>query len=166
MNKFIQELIALIKEEEEVLKEFLKLLNLQKEYLMANQIEQFQGTVNHQEELIDRIKEIEKLRIAKVKEMAHAENLPEDEVTLTHLIEVTLGDASEELKILKLSLSGLVEKIRKANRVNEMLIKHSLNFIQKSVGWMIDATEVHRVYDPNGRTARQTGNNVMVNKTL
>ncbi|MCX6639269.1 MAG: flagellar protein FlgN [bacterium] len=166
MEKFIKKLTTLIREEEQILKQFLDLLNLQKEYLMSNQIEQFQGTVSRQEELIDSIKEIEQRRITHVKKYADAESLRENEITLTHLIEVTLGDASEELKALKQSLSSLVEKIRKANRVNEMLIKHSLNFIQKSVGWLIDSTEVARVYDPLGRTARQAGTNVMVNKTF
>jgi hypothetical protein len=47
-----------------------------------------------------------------------------------------------------------------------MLVKRSLNFIQQNIGWMIDASDISQVYDPNGRSARQTGNNVMVNKVL
>lgn len=166
MGKFIEELIELICQEEKVLKAFLKLLNMQKQHLLANEIEQFQETVQQQEALIDEIKVLEEKRIGKVKEMADSKGMREDEITLTHLIEITLGDVSEELKGLKERLSKLVEKIRRANRVNEMLIKHSLNFIQQSVGWMIDASDITRVYDPNGRTARNTGNSVMVNKVF
>jgi flagellar biosynthesis/type III secretory pathway chaperone len=166
MGKFIEELITLIRREEQVLKAFLNLLNLQKQYLLANEIEQFQGTVERQEALIDEIKELETKRIEKVREMAAVEGLQEDEITLTHLIEITLGDVSEELKKLKQSLSKLVEKIRRANRVNGMLIKRSLDIIQQSVGWMIDAADISSVYDPNGRSSRQAGTNVIVNKVL
>lgn len=166
MGKFIEELIDLIRQEEKVLKAFLNLLNLQKQYLLANEIEQFQGTVERQEALIDEIKTLEKKRIEKVKEMAEVEGMQEDEITLTHLIEITLGDVSEELKGLKQSLSKLVERIRRANRVNGMLIKRSLDIIQQSVGWMIDAADISSVYDPNGRSARQTGTNVIVNKVF
>jgi flagellar biosynthesis/type III secretory pathway chaperone len=92
--------------------------------------------------------------------------MKEDEITLTHLIEITLGDASGELGELKKSLSQLVDRIRKANRVNELLIKRSLNFIQRSIGWMIDSSDISQVYDLSGRSARQTGTSLMVNKTF
>ncbi len=164
MDKFIEELISMIRQEETVLKAFLNHLNQQKHYLLSDEIEEFQKTVQRQEELIEEIKRLEESRIAKVKELAASEGMSEDAITLTHLIEITLGDASEELKTLKESLSHLVEKIRRANRVNEMLVKRSLNFIQQNIGWMIDASDISQVYNPNGQTDRQTGTNIMVNK--
>lgn len=166
MDKFIQELIALIRKEEKVLQAFLNLLNLQKQYLLADQIEEFQGTTSRQEALINEIKDLEKQRIAKVKEFAASEGKQEDEITLTHLIEITLGDISQELRELKENLGRVVEKIRRANRINQMLIKRSLNFIEQSIGWMIDASDVNSVYDTNGRAARQSGTNVIVNKVF
>ncbi|MFH1734899.1 MAG: flagellar protein FlgN [bacterium] len=166
MGKFIEELIALIRKEEKVLKAFLNLLNLQKQYLLANEIEEFQGTTSRQEDLIDEIKKLEMQRIVKVQELAASEGKQEDEITLTHLIEITLGDISEELRELKENLGRLVEKIRRTNRINQMLIKRSLNFIQQSIGWMIDASDITNVYDTNGRTARQSGTNLIVNKVL
>ncbi|TKJ40281.1 hypothetical protein CEE37_08110 [candidate division LCP-89 bacterium B3_LCP] len=166
MDRFIQELIDLIKEEEKVLSAFLNLLNLQKQYLLADEIEQFQSTTQRQDELVNEIKKLENKRIDKVREFASTEGLRDDEITLTHLIEVTLGDVSEELQTMKNNLSKLVEKIHRANRVNEMLIKRSLNFIQKSIDWMIDSSDFTSLYDPNGNTTRQTGTNVIVNKVL
>jgi len=166
MNHFIEELIELIRQEEEVLKRFLDLLQRQKEYLLANQIELFRATVSQQEELMQDIRNLEERRIAKVKEIAASTGLREDEITLTHLIEITLGDVSTELKDLKKNLSQLVNRIRKMNRVNALLIKRSLNFIQQSIGWMIDSSDITQIYDTNGRAARQTGTNLMVNKTF
>ena len=166
LGRFIDELTAMIKDEERVLESFLNHLNQQKRFLLADQIEEFQATVDRQEELIQEIRRLEDKRVAKVRELAMAQGMSEDEITLTHLIEITLGDVSEELKSLKENLSQLVEKIRRANRVNEMLVKRSLNFIQQSIGWMIDTSDISQVYDPNGRSARQTGTNVMVNKVL
>jgi flagellar biosynthesis/type III secretory pathway chaperone len=166
MGAFIKELISLIRLEEEVLTRFLDLLRQQKQYLLANQIDAFRATVSDQEKLLGDIRDLETRRINKVKEMAASTGLKEDEITLTNLIEITLGDVSTELKDLKKNLSQLVERIRRINKINELLIKRSLNFIQQSIGWMIDAADITQVYDPSGKTARQTPDSVMVNKTL
>lgn len=166
MNHYIEELIELIRSEEDVLKTFLDLLRRQKEYLLANRIDDFRATVSQQEELMEEIRTLEEKRVAKVREIAASTGLKEDEVTLTRLIEITLGDVSAELKDLKKELSQLVERIRKMSRINALLIKRSLNFIQQSIGWMIDASDITQVYDPNGRATRQTGTNLMVNKTF
>jgi flagellar biosynthesis/type III secretory pathway chaperone len=166
LDQFLKELIGIIHREEKVLNAFLNHLNRQKQYLLADQLEAFQGTVDRQEALIDEIKKLEEQRIVKIKELAVSEGMPEDEITLTHLIEITLGDVSDELKQLKENLSNLVEKIRRANRVNQVLVKRSLNFIEQNIGWMIDAADITRVYDPSGRTAHQTGTNVIVNKVM
>ncbi len=166
MDRFIQELIELIRQEESLLTHFLDLLQRQKQYLLGNQIDLFRSTVSDQEILMEGIRNLEEKRIAKVKELAAFAGLKEEEITLTHLIEATLGDLSDELKGLKKSLSQLVERIRKMNRVNQLLIKRSLNFIQQSIGWMIDAPDITQVYDPSGRTKRQAGTSVIVNKTF
>jgi len=166
MGNIIKELIQLIRREEEVLKRFLDLLQLQKQYLLANQIDQFQETIHQQGAILEEIRALEEKRIAKVGDMAARTGMKEDEITLTHLIEISLGDVSTELKGLKKSLSHLVERIRRVNRINELLIKRSLNFIQQSIDWMIDSSDITQVYDLNGRTTRQTGTNVMVNKVF
>jgi len=139
---------------------------LQKKYLLEDQIELFQNTVQQQESLIEDVRTYEERRIAKVKEIAATSGLREDEITLTHLIEMTLGDISSDLREVKNNLSKLVERINRANRVNELLIKRSLNFIHQNIGWMIDAADISQVYDPHGKTARQSGTSVMINKVL
>jgi hypothetical protein len=166
MDSLIAELIALIRQEEDVLKRFLDLLQMQKQFLIANQIDLFQSTVSEQESLTQNIRELEAERIAKVKQMADSTGLDENEITLTNLIEITLGDVSTELKELKKSLAHLVERIRRMSRVNELLIKRSMNFIQASIGWMIDASDITQIYDTTGRTKRQTNTSIMVNKTF
>lgn len=166
MSRFIEELISLIRQEEEVLTRFLELLRHQKKFLLANQIDAFRDTVAEQEKLVEDIRTLEARRIAKVRELAASTGLREDEITLTHLIEITLGDVSAELKELKKNLGQLVERIRRISKVNELLIKRSLNFIQQSIGWMIDASDITQVYDPSGKTTRQTPSSVMVNKTF
>lgn len=166
MSRIITELIQLIRQEQDVLERFLKVLEVQKKHLLANQIDEFQGTVSQQESVLEEIRTLEEKRIAIVRNMAQKTGMREDEITLTHLIETTLGDVSSELKSLKKRLSDLVERIRRVNRINQLLIKRSLNFIQQSIDWMIDTKDITQVYDFNGRTSRQTGTSVMVNKVF
>ncbi|MBM3328383.1 MAG: flagellar protein FlgN [Calditrichaeota bacterium] len=156
MKDLIDRLIALIREEEHVLEEFLDCLNRQREAIIQNQMDAFDTSVREQESLIGRIRQLEDGRIKVVKEVAAAAGT-EDDITITRLIELNLGESSDDLKSLKTVLSRLVEKVRKANRVNQYLIKRSLSFIERNIDLFIDEGDTAMVYQPNGaRRSRGT----------
>ncbi len=166
MNKEIDQLIDLIKQEEEVLERFLSCLTRQKEFIVQNNIEEFDKTVEEEQELIQTIQNLEHGRMSIVKSIASASGSEENELTLTRLIELNLGESSKELKSLKRGLATLVGRIKKANKVNQYLIKSSLSFIQKNIDWFIDDANLNVIYQSDGRqTAREVGN-VLVNKVL
>ncbi len=166
MDDRIQNLIDLIREEEEVLSVFLSTLTEQKEFIVQNDIEKFDSTVRREEELILKIKELEEGRMAVVKSIASLAGSKEDELTLTRLIEMNLGEVSDELKALKKTLASLVDKIKRANRVNQYLIKRSLSFIQKNISWFIDDDNLNLIYAPSGLQRVSGGENVLVDRVL
>ncbi|MFH1862558.1 MAG: flagellar protein FlgN [bacterium] len=166
METLIAEFVEMVRREHAVLKQLLETLRQQKQYLLRNEIEKFQMTVSEQENLLDEIRCLEETRISKVKEIAEQTGMKEDGITLSYLIESTLGNVSEELKELKKNLSDLIESIHHVNRVNELLIKRSLNFIQQNIGWMIDSSDLAKLYDPAGRVTRDTKISIMINKVL
>ena len=166
MNDLIDQLIVVIRQEEELLGEFLQCLTEQKEFIVANRVEEFDTSVIREEELIVSIRRIEEARTKLVRSIASTTGAADDELTLTRLIEINLGEASEELKNLKRTLAGLVEKIKRANRVNQYLIRRSLSLIQKNVDWLIDGGDVNTLYAADGRPRRRGMNTVLVNKVL
>jgi len=166
MSDLLSDLIMVIRQEEEVLAKFLDCLTRQKEYIIANRIAEFDETVKEEETLITRIREMEGQRMELVKTLAQTTGAAEDELTLTRLIEINLGEASEELKALKRTLAGLVGRIKKANRVNQYLIRRSLSFIQKNIDWFIDGDNVNVLYRADGKPQVKDMGNVLLNKVL
>lgn len=167
MKNLLEELIVLIRDEEKVLENFLDCLTRQKEYIVQNNVILFDETVKEEELLISRIKELEEGRINVVKSIAaDAGQKAGDELTLTRLIEMNLGENSDELKSLKRTLAGLVERIKRANRINQYLIKRSLSFIQKNINWFIDDTNLNLIYSPNGQQHMGGTGRLLVDKVL
>jgi len=166
MDRTIDHLISLIRDEENVLNDFLECLRRQKEYITMNQIDEFDATVKEEELLITRIKNMEKGRIELVRMIAIRAGSVEDELNLTRLIEMNLEESSDELRLLKRTLADLVEQIKKASRVNQYLIRRSLSFIQKNIDWFIDGSNLNVTYQSDGSQQLRTPGNLLVNKVL
>jgi len=165
MNDLIEQLVELIREEEEVLGQFLDCLTLQKECIVTNKFDQFDETVLSQENLIRRIRELESGRIEVVGSIARRAGTEAD-LTITRLIELNLGESSEELRNLKKTLAGLIERIKKANKVNQYLIKRSLSFIQRNIDMFIDEGDATEMYLPNGSRQLRGPSRLLIDKAI
>lgn len=165
-SEMIARLVDVIKREESRLHEFLDLLEHQKKMLVENRVEEFENTVRQQEELIELIKQLEQERIQLVNDLAKNMDVNEDELTLTRLVEMSLGQVSHELKDAKKTMTQLVERIHRANQVNQYLIKRSLNRTQRSIDFLIDEGLRDVIYEQDGKVKGQDRRSLMINKTL
>lgn len=166
MNDDIKLLVSLIKSEESLLQEFLNLLDNQRMLLLENRHEDFEATVTRQERLLGEIHTLEQKRIEQIVSIAKGLRIEGEEVTLTRLIELSLGEFDEELRELKRSLNRLVERIKKANQVNAHLVHRSLNYLQKSVTWLIDSGDLSVTYSPAGAVNQRPVGGVLLNKQM
>jgi len=166
MKDLIEDLIALIRREENILGLFLDCLNRQKEFIVQNKSDEFDQTVREEEELIAQVRQLEQERMALVKSISNAAGSKEDELSLTRLIELNLGESSDELKKMKRVLAGLVERIKRANRVNQYLIQRSLSFIQKNIDWFIDDGNLNVIYGRDGNQKVKEASNLLVDRIL
>lgn len=165
-SEMIARLVDVIKREESRLHEFLDLLEHQKKMLVENRVEEFENTVRQQEDLIELIKQLEQERIQLVNDLAKNMDVNEDELTLTRLVEMSLGQVSHELKDAKKTMTQLVERIHRANQVNQYLIKRSLNRTQRSIDFLIDEGLRDVIYEQDGKVKGQDRRSLMINKTL
>ncbi len=166
MESKIDQLIELIRNEENALGQFLECLTRQKEFIIQNKVDEFDETIHEVEEIIGKIRDFELGRMELVKSIAATTGSAEDDLTLTRLIELNLGESSIELKNLKQTLSGLVDRIKKANRVNQYLIKRSLSFIQKNIDWFIDDNNLNFIYLADGKQKVKNPGNLLIDKVL
>ncbi len=165
-NEMIHALVTLIRQEEAYLEDFLGLLEQQKQLLVQNRAEDFENSVAQQEELLEKIRSLETERIQRVYSIAENLNIEEDQLTITRLVELSLGQVSDDLKQAKTSMNQLVDRIRRANQVNQYLIKRSLNVAQRSIDVLIDDNLSDVTYEKSGRIAGTDRRSLMVNKTL
>lgn len=162
----IATLIDLIKREEQQLSDFLDLLEQQKQLLVKNDIDEFERLVAKQEVLIREIRELEEQRIAQVRRIAQDMDLQESELTITRLVEMSLGEVSEELRTAKQTMNGLVNRVRRATQVNQYLIKRSLNLNHRTIDILIDESLRDVTYEKDGKLRGHDRRSLMVNKTL
>ena len=165
-QELITNLVGVIKREEGLLRDFLDLLESQKQLLVQNKVDDFDQSVQRQEELIQEIKTLEGERIKLVNQIARGMKVEENELTLTRLVEMSLGQVSSELQTAKRSMSQLVERIKRANQVNQYLIKRSLNVSQRSIDLLIDENLRDVIYEQTGKLSGQDRRSMIVNKTL
>ncbi|MBZ0265084.1 flagellar protein FlgN [bacterium] len=118
MDELIQELIETIKIEETLLQEFLDHLEMQKDILVKNDVRAFEESVSIQEALIKKIRTLEEDRILRVRVLAKGLKMDESELTLTRLVELSLGQVNTEMLEAKKSITSLVGKIKKVNQVS------------------------------------------------
>lgn len=166
MNNLIQSLVNLIRQEENMMIDFLAVLDRQKALLLENNLEEFEHTIAEQERILTIIHELEEKRIEVIVDIAKGLQIEGEVLTLTRLIEMTLGEFDDELKDLKKSLNRLVDRIRKANQVNAHLVHRSLNYIQKSVSWLIDSGDLSVTYSHVGNMNQSTVGAVILNKKM
>lgn len=165
-HEMIASLVDLIKREEGHLHDFLGLLETQKALLVKNKVEEFEETVRQQEALIEQIRALESERIAVVQKIATGMKIDDNKLTITRLVEMSLGQVSNELKDVKKNMTQLVDRIRRANQVNQYLIKRSLNRAQRSIDLLIDEGLRDVIYEQSGKIQGQDRRSLMVNKTL
>jgi len=165
-KELIASLVDLIKREEGFLYDFLDLLETQKALLVKNKVEEFEVTVRQQEELIEQIRALETERIGVVQQIARGMKIEDNKVTITRLVEMSLGQVSDELKNVKKNMTQLVDRIRRANQVNQYLIKRSLNRAQRSIDLLIDEGLRDVIYEQDGKIRGQDRRSLMINKTL
>lgn len=162
----IKDLVDIIRKEEDLLKQFLELLETQKTMLVKNDVQDFEMSVARQERMIAEIKDLENSRILMVNKIAEGMDVKESEITITRLVEMSLGQVSSELSTAKKSMTNLVTRIKRANQVNQYLIKRSVNMAQKSIDILIDESLRDVIYEQDGKIKGQDRRSLMINKTL
>ncbi len=165
-DDLIRNLINAIKQEEDLLSQFAELLEEQKKVLVRNDVEGFEETVERQEALIVQIRQLEEARVEQVKQLAHGLGEPVSDITMTRLVELSLGQVSDELAEAKKNMSTLVNRIQRVSRVNQYLVKRSLNVAQRSIDWLIDGGESEVTYLSNGKLKDKKLRPVLINRTM
>ncbi|NIP44509.1 MAG: flagellar protein FlgN [candidate division Zixibacteria bacterium] len=133
MEFLYKKVIDIVEEESLCLEEFLELLVNQQKYLVENDLEKLKDGVARQQEIISRVKTLEKQRGKLVAEYSETEDVNPGDITITCLARKAGGQIADKLLELQNSLLSLHEKIEKARRKNEFLIENSMKYIDGTI---------------------------------
>jgi hypothetical protein len=128
-----KKIIDVVEEESLCLEKFLELLINQQKYLVENDLENLKDGVAHQQNIIDRVKALEKQRGQLIAMYSDSENLDPNDVTISSLARKAGGQIADKLLKLQNSLMSLHKKIEQAKRKNEFLIGNSMKYIDGTI---------------------------------
>ncbi len=148
MELLYKKIIDVVEEEALCLEEFLRLLVDQQKYLVENDLENIKSGVSRQQELIDRVKALEKSRTQLVAKYSETANLKPDDITMSGLARRVGGEMADKLMELQNSLMSLHQKIEKAKRKNQFLIEHSMKYINGTIRLIAERGKSRKDYSP------------------
>lgn len=116
-------------------KELITVLQKETEDLVGRDYRGLYETVSAKEQILLRIQSAGNLRNRLIKEAALKAGAPAE--TLSSLIErMEEGPAKDELKNLQSSIVSFIESIQEINKVNSLIVKGSLENINKTLGFL------------------------------
>ncbi|HEQ98692.1 MAG TPA: hypothetical protein ENO22_05055 [candidate division Zixibacteria bacterium] len=133
MELLYNKIISVVEEESLCLEEFLELLVSQQKYLVENDLENLKDGVARQQEIISRVKALEKKRAQLVARYSETEDVNPSDITISCLARKAGGQIADKLLELQNSLLSLHERIEKARRKNEFLIENSMKYIDGTI---------------------------------
>jgi hypothetical protein len=160
----IDQLIKIISEEASLFEEFLRLLDRQKELLVANDTDGLNEVTAELNAKLTESRLLNRRReeiIAAVKEA----NAIEGDVTVSRLLEYADRDQSERLTQLQKTILGLNDSITEARNTNAMLLNRSREFISRTMNMLSRLSSPNSTYGRDG-AAPHTGGTIAVDRRV
>jgi len=151
----LEQLIAILGEETDLLQELRDVLAAQQQALVRGDVEEIKRSVEGQIATLSRVAKLERERISALEAVRSGEEDHQD-LTLSHLIEAA-PEHGERLREVRAALKDVLEAIGKVNKHNGMLINQSLSYIGKTLRTIAGEDTASTVYTSDGEVSCPTG---------
>ncbi len=128
----MEEMIEILKKQYEIYQEILKISEKKTDIVVKDKVDELKDMVSLEEELIGKFIVLEKRRISIVKEFGKSKGI--DGIPKIPEICEYFPENKDELMNLRENILSITKKIDDKNKLNEKLIKNSLDYINFSVG--------------------------------
>ncbi len=133
MSLQVSQLIEVINKEILCLEKFLTLLTEEQKFVVENDIDSLQRSVEEQEKTIRDERKLEDERIKLTDSLAEKLKIDKTDVNISRLIELVEESYSTKLRELQSTLASLYAKLERQRKKNEFLIKQSMKYLDKSI---------------------------------
>jgi flagellar biosynthesis/type III secretory pathway chaperone len=162
MSDTIEPLIEVLEMSESIYQQLLPVFQKEKWAALSSQPDRFAAIVEEKEVLLTQLQQLDRQRHLILHQISAAWNIPVNELQLSTVAEKIEGSQSARIRDLRLSLKGLVQKIKRSNEENRLLIQHCLDIVQGTLGFFHQMVMPKDVYGASGRMGLYSGNGKLV----
>ena len=150
------ELKNIINQEIHILNRLLAKVREEKAAIMEGNPDLLLETGKSKETLALEMKVLEQARASLVEKMARAVNLDHRELTLTRIAELAPPEFKAAFRSMHQTMQEQVKQLEGMQEGNAMLIRHSLEHIQRSISLITSAVSANPTYTEGGRITGQS----------
>ena len=132
MASVIQELISILKEEQQIYDELIPIASEKTKVIIKNNLESLQKITEQEQEFVDRVTVLEKKRSEVIINIGIIMNRKPEELTLTEIIKMLKNQPEEQKRLSDIhnNLKRTIQRLQTINYQNRSLIEQSLEMIE------------------------------------
>ncbi len=150
-KNLLDDLLAVLKEETDLHASLLTELEKEKDAIINASVKELDESRSTKENIIFKIKETGERRSHLQKRIAVSRGNADGNFTLTKLCQMIEEPYASGLRKSRSNFSELIEKVRKANRINRVLLTNSLDIVKGSLELLYNMSFSNQVYQKSGK---------------
>ena len=157
MDGILSDLIDLLEQEIEAFRRLLDLLSEQQGAIVHRRIDDFRENVTEEEELILRMRDLERDRASKAETLSDTLGIGPGKLTLAEITQIVEDRYAVRLSELRRGLLALTEKVKNTNAVNRFLIEQGLHFVERNIQLLTGGEHLGSRYVRTGKIVPSAG---------
>lgn len=153
MDEKFENLLEILEKEVELFREFLHLLQSERQYMIDLSLDRLHECANQKETLILNLKVLEESRVDVIASIQNGNQTGSP--TLSVIIDKAPVRYRRGLESCRSNLISLVNSIREINQINGILAERAINYTRNSLSFLNRLTHELLVYLPSGRMEQQ-----------
>ncbi|MGD9249234.1 MAG: flagellar protein FlgN [Desulfobacteraceae bacterium] len=158
----IEPLIEVLEKSESIYQQLLPVFQQEKKATLSSQPDRFSAIVEEKEALLAQLRQLDRQRHLILHQISKVWNIPVNDLRLSTVADKIEGPQSARIRDLRMSLKGLIQKIKRSNEENRLLIQHCLDIVQGTLGFFHQMVIPKDVYGASGRMSLHNGNGKLV----
>ena len=166
MSDTVEPLIEVLEKSESIYQQLLPVFQKEKRATLSSEPGRFSAIVEEKEALLAQLRQLDRQRHLILHQISAVWNIPVNDLRLSTVADKLEGSQSAQIRELRRSLKGLVQKIKRSNEENRLLIKHCLDIVQGTLGFFHQMVMPKDVYGASGRVSLYNGNGKLVSGAI
>lgn len=157
MDEKFENLLEILEKEVELYKEFLNVLQMERQYMVDLSLDRLQECSNHKETIILNLQILEESRKDVINLILNGRG--NDTPALSAIIDCAPVRYRNGLETCRSNLRSLVNSIKEINQINGILAERAINYTRSSLTFLNRLAHELPVYKPSGQMdhAKKTG---------